>query len=70
MTEKTIHIENLSDRPRTMKEVAAYYGVGTKVVRAWMRQYGLADLASRRGRGRPYYYTILELRRIAEVLGE
>jgi len=60
----------LSDHPRTMKELAAYYGVGHRVVRRWMRNNGLADLARRRGTGQGYYYTIAELRRIAQVLGE
>lgn len=62
--------EKLADHPRTLKEIAAYYGVGTKVVRAWLRKYHLDDLADRRHQGLGYYYTIAELRRMAEILGD
>lgn len=62
--------ESLSARPRNLKEVSAYYGVDTRVVRGWLRRYGLDDLAKRRGTGSGYYYTVAELRRMAEVLGE
>ncbi len=61
---------NLSDRPRTLKEVAAYYGVSARVVRGWLCCHQLRDLAYRRGTGRGYYFTVAELRRMAEVLGE
>ena len=61
---------NLSDHPRTLKEVSAYYGVSSRVVRGWLRSHQLSDLAHRRGTGRGYYFTVAELRRIAEVLGE
>lgn len=60
----------LSDHPRTLKEVAAYYAVSTKVVRRWLQCHGLGDLACRRGTGMGYYFTVAELRRMAEVLGE
>lgn len=63
-------IENLTDRPRTLKEVASFYGVSQKVVRSWFLRYGLDDLATRRANGRGYYFTIAELRRIADTLGD
>lgn len=62
--------ENLTSRPRTLKEVAAFYGVSVYVVRGWLRQHGLETFANRRSSGRGYYFTIAELRKIAEVLGD
>lgn len=69
MNDHSPRLENLTDRPRTLKEVAAFYGVSVYVVRGWLRTYGLTDCANRRATGRGYYFTIAELQQIAEVLG-
>ncbi|MBR3986393.1 MAG: hypothetical protein IKK04_04505 [Bacteroidales bacterium] len=55
--------EPLDARPRTMKEICAYYGVSYRTMRKLMARAGLAHLLGRRGRGM-YYFQISELTQI------
>lgn len=59
----------LATHPRTLGEIAEYYHVSARTVRRWLKRAGLEELTVRRGSG-SRFYTILELRRIAEALGD
>lgn len=64
---KSPHSEPLHQRPRTMKEVCAHYGVSYRTMRKLMERAGMGRLARRRGTG-SYYLQPWELRRIEAAL--
>ncbi len=60
-------IESLTARPRTLKELAAAYGVSTKTMRKWIVACpAIAFTKPLTG----YYYSILQVQQIVEALGE
>ncbi|MBQ9434924.1 MAG: hypothetical protein IJU33_02220 [Bacteroidales bacterium] len=58
--------EPLTSRPRTLKEIATYYNVDVKTVKNWLSCDTLKDVQPEKGR----YYSIRQLKRIIEHLGE
>lgn len=61
--------EPLDARPRTMKEICAYYRVSYRTMRKLMARAGLAHLLGRRGRGM-YYFQISELLQIKQAFSQ
>ena len=61
--------EPLDARPRTMKEICAYYRVSYRTMRKLMARAGLAHLLGRRGRGM-YYFQISELTQIEAAFSQ
>lgn len=59
--------EHLYSHPRTMKELTVWYGVDRRTIKGWLIRKGLDSLVVGR---RVRYFTIDELRKIAEAIGE
>lgn len=59
--------EHLADRPRGIGETARWYGVDRRTLRGWLLRVGLHELADWRSRR---LFTVKELERIAEAIGE
>lgn len=59
--------EPLDARPRTMKEICAYYGLSYKTMRNMLINAGYAALVVKKGTG-AYYYTIFELQQIMRAI--
>lgn len=60
-----MNTEPLDARPRTMKDICAYYGVSYRTMKKMLAAVGLSPLSRKKGSGL-YYYNIGELRQIAE----
>lgn len=61
--------EPLDARPRTMKEICAYYRVSYRTMKKLMARAGLAHMVSHRGSG-TYFYQISELRIIEHAFAQ
>ena len=60
--------ERLDSKPRTIKELAAAYSVSQRTMRKWLRRHPQTALIYQFRGG--YYFTILDVRRIMQALGE
>lgn len=56
---------DIASRPRTLKELAALYGISPRALRRQLRIAGIT-----RPVGSGYYYTIRELQAIAQAIGQ
>jgi hypothetical protein len=59
--------QKITDRPRYLSELAREYGVSEKTFKSWLQCPQLCDIVKDKNR---YYFTILEVKRIIEHLGE
>ena len=58
--------EKITDRPRTLKELANYYKVSQKTFKSWLSCDTLHFIKPEKG----YYYSILQIKQIVGHLGE
>lgn len=56
----------ITDKPRTLKELAAYYEVDTRTFKSWLNCKALEGIKPESG----YYYSINQVKKIVEHLGE
>jgi len=59
--------EKLTDKPRFLSELAIAYNVNKKTFKDWLFCETLKDIMNSR---KKYYFTISEVKRIVEHLGE
>lgn len=58
--------ERITDKPRTLKELAAYYEVDTRTFKNWLKCKTLEGITRENG----YYFSINQVKQIVEHLGE
>lgn len=58
--------EKITDKPRTLKELAAFYQVNTKTFKNWLNCETLRNIRPENG----YYYSISQLKLIVSHIGE
>lgn len=58
--------EKVTDKPRTLKELAVFYQVSTKTFKSWLNCDTLGNMRPENG----YYYSIAQLKIIVNHLGE
>lgn len=56
----------ITDKPRTLKELAAFYQVNTKTFKKWLNCETLRNIRPENG----YYYSISQLKLIVSHIGE
>ena len=59
-------MDNITSRPRTLKEMANFYHVSIKTFKQWMKCDTLKDVRPVNG----YYYSIASVKAIVQHLGE
>lgn len=57
--------EKITDKPRTLKELAAYYEVDTRTFKKWLECETLSGIKPYKG----YYFSINQVNKICEHLG-
>ena len=59
--------QKITDRPRYLSELAREYNVSKNTFKSWLQCPQLKDIIADKNR---YYFTISEVKRIVEHLGE